>query len=54
MTLKDMDVGRQRAQALADRREWLEERPGQRDVPRGELVATVRQMLADLERGQRR
>ncbi|HYG65379.1 MAG TPA: histidine--tRNA ligase [Thermoanaerobaculia bacterium] len=54
VTLKDMDAGRQRAQALADRREWLEERPGQREVPRGELVATVRQMLADVARGQGR
>jgi histidyl-tRNA synthetase len=51
VTLKDMDVGRQKAAALADRREWLEERPGQREVPRGELVATVREMLAAQEKG---
>ncbi|HRC86610.1 MAG TPA: histidine--tRNA ligase, partial [Thermoanaerobaculia bacterium] len=36
VTLKDMEVGRQKAQALADRQEWLEARPGQREVPRGE------------------
>ncbi len=52
VTIKDMDAGRQRAQALADRREWLEERPGQREVPRTELVATVREMLSQIE-GQR-
>ena len=53
VTLKDMDSGRQRAEALANRREWLEERPGQREVPRGELVATVRAMLEQIE-AQRR
>src|SRR4029079_15284771 len=42
VTLKDMDVGRQRAEALANRQEWLEERPGQREVPRAGLVAAVR------------
>ena len=51
VTLKDMDVGRQKAAALADRREWLEERPGQREVPRGELVTAVREMLAAQEKG---
>jgi histidyl-tRNA synthetase len=45
VTLKDMDVGRRKAETLARREEWLEERPGQREVPRGELVATVREML---------
>jgi histidyl-tRNA synthetase len=46
VTLKDMEIGRQKAEALARREEWLEARPGQREVPRGELVATVREMLA--------
>ncbi|HEV2852891.1 MAG TPA: histidine--tRNA ligase [Thermoanaerobaculia bacterium] len=45
VTLKDMEVGRKRAEALANRQEWLEERPGQREVPRSDLVATVREML---------
>jgi histidyl-tRNA synthetase len=48
VTLKDMDAGRRRAEALADRREWLEERPGQREVPRGELVSAVKQMLEQM------
>ena len=46
VTLKDMDAGRRRAEALANRQEWLDERPGQREVPRSDLVATVREMLA--------
>ncbi len=46
VTLKDMEVGRQKAEALARREEWLEARPGQREVPRSDLVATVREMLA--------
>lgn len=45
VTLKDMEVGRRRAEALANRQEWLEERPGQREVPRPELVAAVKEML---------
>jgi histidyl-tRNA synthetase len=45
VTLKDMEVGRRKAETLARREEWLEERPGQREVPRGELVSTVREML---------
>lgn len=49
VTIKDMEVGRKRAEALANRQEWLEERPGQREVPRAELVSTVREMLAQME-----
>jgi histidyl-tRNA synthetase len=50
VTIKDMDAGRKRAEALANRQEWLEERPGQREVPRSELVATVRDMLGLIDR----
>jgi histidyl-tRNA synthetase len=53
VTLKDMDVGRRRAAALADRKEWLEERPGQREVARGELVAAVKAMLVEIQGGSR-
>jgi histidyl-tRNA synthetase len=53
VTLKDMDVGRQRAEALANRQEWLEERPGQREVPRAGLVAAIRDMLKDIETQKR-
>ncbi|HEX9940937.1 MAG TPA: histidine--tRNA ligase [Thermoanaerobaculia bacterium] len=48
VTLKDMEVGRRRAEALANRQEWLEERPGQREVPRSELVSAVREMLEQI------
>jgi histidyl-tRNA synthetase len=50
VTLKDMEVGRQRAEALANRQEWLEERPGQREAPRSELVAAVQDMLGLIKR----
>lgn len=50
VTLKDMDVGRRKARALAAREEWLAERPGQREVPRRELVAAVRELLAEIDR----
>jgi histidyl-tRNA synthetase len=53
VTLKDMEMGRKRAEALANRQDWLEERPGQREVPRAELVATIRGILDHIE-AQRR
>jgi histidyl-tRNA synthetase len=51
VTLKDMDVGRRIASEIEGREEWLDKRPGQREVPRGELVATVRGLLAEIEKG---
>ncbi|MEM8933075.1 MAG: ATP phosphoribosyltransferase regulatory subunit, partial [Acidobacteriota bacterium] len=51
VTLKDMDVGRQLTDDIEDREEWLARRPGQREVPRGELVATVEALLAEIEAG---
>lgn len=53
VTLKDMEVGRRKARKLEEREEWLAERPGQREVPRGELVSTVREMLAAIDRDRR-
>ncbi len=49
VTIKDMSVGREKAKAVGDRREWLLARPGQVTAPRGELVETVRRMLAEIE-----
>ena len=40
-TVKDLDAGRALAAGVADNEAWKTERPGQRRVPRGELVATV-------------
>jgi histidyl-tRNA synthetase len=45
VTLKDMEVGRELAKKVDARREWLAQRPGQRAVPRADLLATVREML---------
>ena len=53
ITLKDMEQGRRKAETLARREEWLEERPGQREVPRADLVAVVREMLSQIEGASR-
>lgn len=49
VTVKDMTVGREKAKAVGDRKEWLAARPGQRVVPRADLVEGVRQLLAEIE-----
>ena len=49
VTLKDMTVGREKAKALADRREWLEARPGQTTAPRDGIVETVKRMLSEID-----
>ncbi len=49
--IKDLDAGRRKSQQVESREEWIEERPGQREVPRGELVATLRELLGEIERG---
>jgi histidyl-tRNA synthetase len=45
VTLKDMEVGRRTTEALSNRKEWIETRPGQREAPRSELVSVIREML---------
>lgn len=49
VTVKDMSAGREKAKALADRREWLSERPGQVTIRRAELVDGVRRLLAEIK-----
>jgi histidyl-tRNA synthetase len=44
--LKDLALGAEMAKAIADNAEWREARVAQRLVPRGDLVATVKTMLA--------
>src|SRR5260370_38600690 len=39
VTLKDLDLGRELASGVTDNAAWRAERPGQRTVPRAELVA---------------
>ena len=45
VTIKDMAVGRAKADKLNDRSEWLAARPGQVTTPRAELIETIRKML---------
>jgi histidyl-tRNA synthetase len=47
VTIKDMSVGREKAKAVGDRKEWLAARPGQITVPRAELVEAIRKLLAE-------
>lgn len=49
VTIKDMSVGREKAKAVGDRKEWLAARPGQTTVPRADLVAGIRNLLAEIE-----
>ncbi len=51
VTIKDMAVGREKAKNVGDRSEWLAARSGQVTAQRGELVATVKQLLDELDRG---
>ena len=48
VTIKDMTVGREKAKAVGDRKEWLAARQGQTTATRGELVETVRRLLAEI------
>ena len=52
VTLKDMTVGREKAKAVGDRKEWLAARPGQLTVARGDLVSGVRQMLEAIDKAE--
>jgi histidyl-tRNA synthetase len=45
VTIKDLDAGRAAAAAVSDNEAWKAERPGQRVVPRAELVTTVRGII---------
>ncbi|MBW8302727.1 MAG: hypothetical protein K0M78_02015 [Brevundimonas sp.] len=45
MTVKDLDAGRILAAGVTDNEAWKSERPGQRVVARGDLVATVRAIV---------
>lgn len=47
VTIKDMSVGREKAKAVGDRKEWLAARPGQITIPRAELVESIRKLLSE-------
>jgi hypothetical protein len=44
-----MAPGRQRSEALKGREQWRQERPGQVELPRPELVTGVRTMIVSIE-----
>jgi histidyl-tRNA synthetase len=46
VTIKDLVAGRENLKPAADRQEYLAQRAGQINVPRAELVETIRRMLA--------
>ncbi len=46
VTIKDLDLGRDLATQSADRKAWKDERPGQVTLPRDQMVATVREIIA--------
>jgi histidyl-tRNA synthetase len=46
VTVKDLIEGARLSEGIADRAEWIEERPAQVTVPEDRLVETVRDMLA--------
>ncbi|MGQ0629341.1 MAG: histidine--tRNA ligase [Phycisphaerales bacterium] len=51
VTIKEMDAGRTEAARTGERAEWLRKRPGQIEVPRADLVAAVKQLLAQTAEG---
>jgi histidyl-tRNA synthetase len=48
--IKDLALGKQLSEAIADNKEWREERPGQEEVGEEQLVEAVKRMLARGER----
>ncbi len=47
--LKDLIAGREAAKDIADRADWVEQRPAQVSVPEADLVAEVEKILAQYE-----
>ncbi len=46
VTVKEMDVGRDQAEQVGSHEEWKAARFGQQEVPRAELVATLKRLLS--------
>ncbi len=49
VSIKDLRLGLRLSKQVADRERWTKERPAQLSVPRSELVATIREVLARSE-----
>lgn len=47
-TIKQMDVGKLQTTEVADRASWLQARPGETQVPRGELIDAVQARLVQI------
>ena len=45
VTIKDLDLGRALSSQVSDNEAWRKERPGQMNVPRGEMVAAIRSII---------
>jgi len=45
VAIKDLAAGARESAQVESREQWREERPGQREIPRGDLVASVRSLL---------
>jgi histidyl-tRNA synthetase len=48
VAVKDLAAGRERSQEIEGREQWVQERPGQRDVPREGLVPALRELLEQI------
>jgi histidyl-tRNA synthetase len=51
LQIKDLVAGKEKAAAIANHATWREERPGQVEIPRADLVAEVRKLLDKQRRG---
>jgi histidyl-tRNA synthetase len=51
VTVQDMEAGRARAAALKSNLEWRQERPGQFEVPRENIVSAIKDAIASLKGG---
>ena len=53
VTVKDLEAGRRASEGVADREQWVAERPGQFQVARTELATHLRKLLDDDDKGTR-
>ncbi|HEY6843305.1 MAG TPA: His/Gly/Thr/Pro-type tRNA ligase C-terminal domain-containing protein, partial [Thermoanaerobaculia bacterium] len=49
VTVKNMVVGRAKAEGLSDRNAWLAARPGQTTVKREQLIDEIRRLLTEID-----
>jgi histidyl-tRNA synthetase len=51
LQIKDLAAGKEQAQAIADHQTWRDERPGQFEISRADVVATVKELLSKQRSG---